>query len=468
VLESPGTVLRAWRLHRGWTQAEVADLLNVAPPTVSTWESGVYRIPRDLLRRLDEEYDAGGALVDLVRAVGTPGAFVATRDGVVGPQPRRYWPRVLPEDVAPMWIWIRSASGGRVAGWVYSAASGQRLESGDADLPDGIFLSLAHWHRAWPLQVVLDEPGWVDVGRGVPPAWLDSSGRSRRVIGDPQLLDARDAVGHWFVEMIRGRDQGDPATLVERIRSLVGPERWARLEASWRSGRGMPEGTRIGGRPDDARPPATPAERREVHRRLREAHGLSRAAAAAAATAVLHDPARGVSEHQIYNYETGRGSRIRHLPAVLDFIYDAGGWTCFEQVGVRRSGPGSFEVGFPGFWLGPVALHVEPPTMYPTEARIDLVTEWWHSTRPLSQESRRFTYCRTLSHDPLRVTVPAGWTVRAYLGHDPDAIDAGDGWLPTERHEAESFAMTIVALTASIGKTPADLDRVLQRAGQDG
>lgn len=75
---SPGALLREWRVREGWTQAEVAAAVRVTPRAVSNWEVGVARPPLHALAALDEAFAAGGALVDLMRAINMP--------RVIGPQ----------------------------------------------------------------------------------------------------------------------------------------------------------------------------------------------------------------------------------------------------------------------------------------------------------------------------------------------------------------------------------------------
>jgi transcriptional regulator with XRE-family HTH domain len=52
-----GPELKAWRKAKNMTQLQLADSLGVAENTVSHWEQGVRRIPRWLLKRIEEEND---------------------------------------------------------------------------------------------------------------------------------------------------------------------------------------------------------------------------------------------------------------------------------------------------------------------------------------------------------------------------------------------------------------------------
>lgn len=79
----------------------------------------------------------------------------------------------------------------------------------------------------------------------------------------------------------------------------------------------------------------------------------------------------------------------------------------------------------------------------------------------LGPEPEAFTYCRALQNDPLHVVVPAGRSVRVFLGHDQRARDANRGWLPTGQHASDIFEQYVEGLMALIGKTKADFDGAL-------
>lgn len=461
MLESPGSLLRAWRLQYGWTQADHADALGVTAGAVSAWERGIHQVPTDVLARTDALYGAGGCLADLARAIGTPTAHQA---GDEGWQPRRYWGYIsFPAPPGPVWAWIRPAAGGcEVSACVYVSALGMRLREKTG--PEGVLLVSPYQDPRWVLHAVLAEAGWVEFGRGVPPDWLGLPTRHYVPSRDAEFVKPRDRYIGSFIEALRARDHGDPATLRDRLRDMTGPARWDALEAQVRDGQPAPELLPKSGLPGDPGPPRSPDQRRALHRRLREARGMSLEDAAGAVTRLLPKGARPVTLSQVFNYESGRTSRVRYLPALLDRAYGAFGWSCLEAVPVRQSGRGLFEVAFPEFWTGPVTIAASPRASQSVPGTITLTMRAWRHHHHLPPGPLTLWYCQVPGEPPLRVTVPPGWRVDAWMGRGPDAEDANDGdWeLADEALADEVFAATVPGLLAVIDRTPADLARALQ------
>jgi DNA-binding XRE family transcriptional regulator len=458
VLDSVGSLLRAWRMRQGLTQAAVAALLHATTKTVSNWETGSRRIPVDALAQLDAAYDAGGCLVDLARAVGKAEASAAP-GGMPFLGPRRSWSHVFDAPASPIWIWVRPDDhAGGLGGRVVSGPLGVRLPDGIG--PGGMFLTLASWHSTWPFHVLLDRPGWVEYGRGVPPAWLAELASSATYLSLAEFVHAPDRQVEFFVRMVRERDQGDPATLADRLRDLAGPANWDPAANSWLAATAS-RGARAEHAAIEALPPTTADERRVAHRRLRTALGFSRAEAAAAVTTLLGPGARPVTEDQIYHYEDGRSSRIRHLPALLDRVYGADGWTCLEPVPVRRTGPDQLTVDFPAFWVGPVQVTAEPVGQAAAAGTITLAMGHWENRGGLRLEPSReqsFRFCRHPDAPPVRLSVPSGWTIRVQMGHDPHAVVASNDWSPAEAHSDEVFDLSMESLLRTVGRTRADFD----------
>jgi transcriptional regulator with XRE-family HTH domain len=478
MLSSAGTLLRAWRMEYGWSQAEVGHRLYVSTASVSAWERDSRRIPSLALAQLDDEYDAGGCLVDLVRAIGTPHGHDADENGLPVTGPRRYWPRVFTGDDGPAWVWIRGVDRARLGGYLFSGPLGMSFElppapetaSGPGGVK-GVFVPLPWWPRIWPLHVVLHRPGWVDFGRGVPPGWIDGPALVTRGVDSLELLDRSHRQVDYFATRVCELDNGDPATLAARMRDLLGHDVWDRLLRGWRHGSPLPGAAHVSGETAAAdragaapgiRQPSSAEERRVAHRLLRERRGLTQAEAAALANKILGGDQ--VSEHQIYNYEAGRHSRIRHLPAVLDLAYEAGGWSCFESTRVRRVMPDRYEVDFPAWWAGPVTIRIGAAKSPNAEGILKLSTDDWHNDRLVGSQAAAFTYCRVPNTQPLQVGVPSLRTVRAFMGQDASAIDANPDWLPTPAHADDAVGAYLAATMTLIGRTKADLDRALNPA----
>ncbi len=415
-------------------------------------------IPLGALDRLDGVFGAGGCLVDLARAIGT--STLA---------PRTRWGHAFHGEPGPVWAWIRPARAGRVRGVARLRVFGLCFDHEVG--PEGMFMVAPWMDPNWALNVLTDEPAWVDFGRGVPPAWLEVPRLSPIGLRDVVLRHPGDPMMARLVDRVRRLDRGDPRTLRTRVRSLVDGDRWDALEQQWRSGAGSAAWP-AGDTQRDPRPPLAPEEQRILHRQLRHARGLSQAEAAQAATKVLWtgDPMwprpgtrrRGVSAMQIHNYEAGRAGRVRHLPAVLDLAYGAYGFSCFEPVRTAHLRPGVVMAQFPDFWLGPVTLVVQPEAAPAPAGQMHLS---WRSRRrevALTGEPVRVCFSRFPEDSGLTVEVPPGWSVGAWMGDGPDAVELHTDWVPVSP-EAEQvvFQRVIASIRMALGISEDDFERAL-------
>jgi transcriptional regulator with XRE-family HTH domain len=452
---STGALVRAWRMQTGCSQSEIAAVVGVTSAAVSSWELGTYRVPASALEKLDVYFAAGGCLVDLARAMGTPGGFLA---------PRRCWGHLYPRGLGSRWVWVRPAHGSRVDAYVYSGLLGIPL-GGEAG-PGGLFTIPPGYDSRWPVFVVLDEPGWVDFGRGVPPTWLSGTTEPGGTLEGARFTQPRDLQISFFIDEFRRRDRGDPRTLRDRLRHLS-TEPWDAFEASYPQMTDSPFSPALDLSFSDARPPGNAEQRRVLHRRLRQARDMSQSEVAEQASCVLAPGAGSgrasrVSLHQIHNYEAGRVSRVPYLPAVLDTVYGGFGWSCRDSVPVRRDPTGGFEVAFPGFWEGPVCVSVVPSAPYSVAGEVAFAWGQWKLARHMPGHPVTFRFCRVCDDPPLSVRVPPGWAIEAHMGQDPDALDANSDWVPADRAAGdEIFHRYTQAWLALLGKTRADLDLAL-------
>ncbi|WP_460630226.1 helix-turn-helix domain-containing protein [Intrasporangium mesophilum] len=438
---SSGSLLRAWRRASGRTQSELAAEVHVSSAAVSAWETGVRGIPLGALDRLDSVFGAGGCLVDLARAIGTSTL-----------EPRTRWGHAFHGEPGPVWAWIRPVRAGRVRGLARLRVFGLRIDHEVG--PEGLFMVAPWMDPNWAVNVLTDEPVWVDFGRGVPPAWLDVPRMSSIGLRDVVLSHPGDPMMGRLVDGVRRLDRGDPRTLRPRIRSLVDGDRWDALEHQWRSGAGSADWPMSDAHRDPT-PPRTPDDHRSLHRQLRHARGLSQAEAAQAATRVLRtgdhmwphpgSRRRGVSPMQVHNYEVGRTGRVRHLPAVLDMAYGGYGVSCFEPVRTAHLRPDVVMAHFPDYWLGPVTLVVRPEA---APAPAGPVTLSWRSRRrevALAGEPVRLCFSRFPEDCGLTVEVPSGWTVGAWMGYDPDAVELHTDWVPVSPEAEQVILQRVLA-----------------------
>ena len=465
VLGSPGALLRAWRTEMGWTQDDVARTVRVSRAAVTSWEIDARRIPAQPLADLDFACVAGGCLVDLVRAVGSP---QRSRDGAWVAGPRRGWGHVFLGEPGPVWAWVRPAAGDRVAGYSRTGMLGMRFD--ELTGPDGIFLTEPYASSAMPLRVQLSEPGWVDFGRGTVPSWLERPFKTSASLADAEVIIARHPAIGSYVQGFRDRDRGAPETLRDRLRTLVAPERWDLLESQVHRC-AEPAGDAHPRAGTDPRPPDSARERTVLHRRLREARAMSQAEAAAAVSALLAGAAGSdqtrVTRQQVRNYEEGRSSRVHYLPALLDLAYDAFGWSCWEPVRVTRTGAGEFAADFPGWWVGPISVTAVPSAAFPAAGSLTVISRNRRSDYPLPGAGSRapvtVEHLRMPAEPPLRLQAPPGWHPRAHMGRSADAIEADAIWRPADAEAADRlFELSVHTWLHLLGRTRADLDRVLR------
>jgi transcriptional regulator with XRE-family HTH domain len=464
VLCSPGMLLRAWRAEMGWTQDDVARTMRVSRAAVTSWETDARRIPAQALADLDFAYLAGGCLTDLALAIG----FRQASGGSGAAGPRRRWGHVLPGEPGPVWAWVRPATGDRVTGYSRMGLLGMRFD--EVTGPDGIFLTQPYASPGLPMRVVLTEPGWVDFGRGTIPSWLERPVKTSARFADVEVIIARHPVIGYFVQGFRDRDRGAPQTLRDRLRTLVGPERWDLLEGQVRRPQ-VPRDEARQNAESDPRPPGTAEARIALHRWLREARGMSQADAAAAASALLAAAGRAgenrITRQQVRNYEEGRASRVPHLPALLDVAYGAFGWSCWEPVRVTRTESGMFEAAFPGWWVGPVCVTAVPSAAFPAAGSLTLISRNRRSDCPLTGAGARapvtVEHLRLPAEPPLRLQVPPGWRLHAHMGYGTDAIDADTIWRPADAEAAgRLFDLAVQTWLRQLGRTEADLKRALR------
>ncbi|WP_076258225.1 helix-turn-helix domain-containing protein [Intrasporangium flavum] len=455
MLSSPGSLLRAWRRASGRTQAELAQRLGVTSAAVSAWETGVRGIPVPALEQLDDVLAAGGCLVGLCLALGT-----------MLLEPRTRWGHAFREGSGPVWAWVRPRSAGRVRGLarLRVVAFGLDHEVG----PDGLFVVAPRLDPNWTVSVQTETPVWVDFGRGVPPDWLGVPRVSSVGLRDIVLTHPSDPMLDLLLDSVRRQAGGDTESLRRRLRGLVEDVRWDALEEQWRKGTDLvpPQGG------DDAAPPRTPEGRRALHRRLRAARGMSQADAAAATTRLLQsrvrrphharEVPRAVSAMQIHNYETGRRGRVPHLPALLDLAYDAFGTSCFEPVRSTDLRPGALGVAFPDFWVGPVTVTARP--LLRAGAPGPMTLRWRGRLRQEQLCSAPVTLgCVRLAEDgDLIVSLPPGWRLDAWMGHDPRARELVSDWVPVSPEAGRAAVERVLSsVCRAVGVAEEDLRRAI-------
>ena len=429
-------MLRAWRDHVGMSAIDLARTIPVQKATISMWEGGdrarraaasidtVQTIGRRL--RLTEHLLT--AMTDLWRAAGSVEAL----------PPRTDWAHNFQPPSGPAWAWLRPS-----AGCTTLAASfwwGEPLQGRlDAVVsPHGVVVQLPTSVSNPPLQIILEQPGWVDFGRGmVPPDVADRLGIgliiSSKLMGhraptDPPLSDHDERlIQPWFA---RARALADEHGLTW---ALIAPHLGyaARRERKTRpldvatsepavavDGAGMIVSQLL----------ITP----EQVRRLRDACGLSRDKAAAEATELDSD--RTVSSKMVEGIEAhGRTPEGVHLISRLDLVYRADGRIgtdrTFSSWSALPGKAGRYDVRFPEYWHGPVWLQVRGPTPEAL-ALVELTWGLWGRRQHVKSGAVLSTRKATTGMPALQVRLPSGWKATAGTGYVPAAADINRGWYP--------------------------------------
>jgi hypothetical protein len=402
--------------------------MSCSKETVKKWESGHHGPDVTYIRALDAAYAANGVLAELAMAVDTPVATAIP--------PRRAWAHNFQLDGGPVWAWIRPTADSTVVR--ASITWGPVALTIDQRCDDhGVLITSPVSVKNPAVCVALEDPGWVDFGKGVIPDEL----------GLPTIDGLR------CVELLRDREYLYVAAV-----TLLGDGRFrgiasgaSRASEALRSLRQIAErrlrGKATGDVWRDWEDLTTEAPLRSLagqgefsgdqFRELREARAMSRRAAANRASE-LPPPTR-ISEDEIRGIEEGRRSRADLLRARLDMAYRADGFTLTEPVrcelhdGVATDGATRYAAIFPAFWVGPVWITFR--AMDPRDEAGDVELRWWPWRKRLFLRSGTTVTTRRGTPDltQLFIDVPRGWAVEAGVGMHPEAIDVSHRWSPDRR-----------------------------------
>jgi hypothetical protein len=380
----------------------VPEYASTNKATISMWEHAKRGLTFEALDALDECYGAAGALADMAQALGTP----------FGLPPRRSWVRYPSGAFGTGWALLRPRPGhGRIdAGFGWGPIGFRIAEPCD---DTGVLLQLPISAPDVVIGVRLDEPGWVDFGRGAAHAELGIP--VHHVPESPVLEVDRPLppglVSAGFADRF-ARDRGFAEAVLRLFDARTDLAQPAFAAGPARNGVSDVLTVR---RPYPAS--AVPAFTGEQYRTLRNGRCLTLSDAAAEATALL--PEEPVSADRIRRFERGARPQARHLRARLDHIYDAGGHTCNERVEIRDYRP-PFTVRFPRYWVGPVWFAFTSD--HHVSGRV-LIGRGAARQRLVVVPGASVTGTRVSVDDTDTFTVdcPYGWTVTAGMGARPAA-----------------------------------------------
>ena len=412
---SAGDVLRWWRHDvRGWSQRTLASRLGTRPTAVSNWENGSRAISVEWQHRLDEALQAGGAVADLLWALGS----------TAGLEPRHGWSHTFDGPSNPVWGWIRSPSPTvKLEGEWGLFALAVELDLG----PNGAFVTVGSSVSASAVVGRLSEPGWIDFGRGELPAVPGATvvdgldvvvpSSSQGVFEERFSADVADRFARSHArEMARASRQA-PETLETFLR------RFTRTAA---------DRYRVAGPWPPVPDHFDAADRARFHQlRLARSLSLSETVARLAAETGLE-----ISRDALRRFETGASRSPRMLlPVALDHVLRASGQLAVVEL---KAGRGRGTVQLPPFWRAPTWLAFDRPD---SAAAADpeggpvhhqaIQLRWgdWGKELLLPLPALVMLHYAESGH-PLRVDTDPEVTWTAGLGRRSGAVHIDQGWVP--------------------------------------
>lgn len=447
-----GLILRAWREHAGLSLSTLAARTYMGISTLSMWEHGSRG--RRMTASLETAQRIASALeLPQAETMALLGLWQSGESAHALP-PRRYWAHNFDEPNGPAWVWLRPAIGkeSTVANLALGVSMRKQVELGGS--PAGTLIQFPLTAPNPALEIHFNRPAWADFGEGELPADVaEKLGLKLIEIGDlihgPLTPDAliMEQPRHSYFWLLMIRETAEQVrfrwplfiALVNFLlpqgapRSLVGAAPWALPANVAVDSSGLIETQLL----------ITPRQLQ----RLREARGMGRRAAAAAATAML--PTVPVTAKMIEVLETsGRLPRSSGVLSRLDMVYRYDGHISIECMFGRHFAPGGraspIDILFPVFWRGPVWLQFSGPA----DSAVGVTELAWGllGCRHLVRAGTVVT-TRKASADspPVRVTLPRGWSVAAGLGVPPGAFDIGHDWRALSLRGAHSIAREVFA-----------------------
>jgi hypothetical protein len=424
----------------GLLQVDVARKLFCDASLISKWEAN-RDVPRASQISLDTAYGAGGCLGDLLLAIGTPKTLPA----------RHRWYHNFGPSGGPVWAWIRSMTPGGSEGRITWGPYGFTIAVPGG--PAGMIINAPVSVNNPPTLVQLEQPGWVDFGRGNVPDWV-----SAPVVDGAQLLDVSDQGKNETIGLIadhmrglldvHGRTQGELAAFLRQRPELVA-EVLGRVRQRAAVERLAPT-PRLEAVVDPARGARLCAIRRGRGIFQREVAGLL-------TTQEGTDGLPPITSYHIRVIEDSGISKVDFLVERLDILYRCDGLLTCSPIGPLRAGVG--EARFPDFWVGNVWLDIEPAE----GQRTDVELLWGGYRRPLSLEGRTAVTLRKslAGQPPLLVKTCEDCRWQAGVGFRPDAVDVNQNWQHEATRGAQVVEELLDAVLALASRTRAEFDAFL-------
>jgi hypothetical protein len=428
--------------------------------TISYWEHGQRGVDHFSLEWLDGCYKAGGALMDMARATGSPGGLDA----------RMTWWHNFTGPNGPVWAWLRPGTGQSVLG-AHLFWGPARVEFTRRCGAEGVIVVAPASIPNPPVRVELDAAGWADFGCGHVPKELGIMRLHAIVRARP--YKARSNITNVDTEEVRKFGIARRPQLTEVLELFHSVDDPAQKQVR------TPTFSDLTANDDRSAGEENVELRGDMYRRLRKARGLSQPDAATLVTALLPEfPA--VDYRKIDRLEHGGNPGVERLTSRLDTVYSADGHLCHEAVTHSLREPrrewqatfapdwcgamisNAFTVTFPRYWVGPIWIRFKSPA--PSDvANVLLRWEPWQKPVRVRSGTTITTRCSGTS-DPLVVDVPLGWTIEAGLGVDRFAVDVQEGWSAIDESAAKKIFEQMRSVFESVfGTTAADVRRAVRR-----
>ena len=386
-------------------------------------ENGSVQPSRSDVAILEQLASTQGAVYDIAIALGSPTAI----------PPRRRWRHNFQPPRGPIWVWIRPTSGTtHLAVRIHWGPLRLAINFDSLDA-DGVFVSSPYSVTTPALHVELDEPGWVDFGRGVVPDALGVP-----VLSGMSEVGLREHVRRFVREFTEEQIQksfGGKRLWVGRLNRFLGvrPELVHQLRqvANDPSEPGPISPWEFDD--DEAwRPPD-----RSALTALREARILTIREVAEIARSL--DPEVPDTHSWVSALETRRFGKkqVARLP-ILDVIYGADGRLCgpaLEQTLASEAGIVSaertrFTIPFPRYFAGDVWFTITP--LEPGSNDVIVVSAPWKKLIKV-RETTTYSFRRAESDGAdVEVFVPMTCRITYGVGWNPKAVDINLDWVPID------------------------------------
>lgn len=403
--------LQSWRRARGnLPLREVGEATGLSIANLSQWERGS-RVPDiDDLIRLDDFYNAAGALISLAQAGRVSCAVIPARE--------QWWSNL--SGSGPVWVWLRGPAGsaGTHAMLQWGVLSGSVEVSGV-----GLIVWSAVSIKNPAVKVTFTAPGLAHFG----------TGRIPREFGIPLVtgLDVARFVNRHdsSFRLFRGQLGVLLASQFKWVKQILGflqhRQDLVRVVATEPNNRTPALDLRMYAEPPRQGKPVVALDPDE-YRELRTARCLSRASAARVVTEQF--PSDPVLPRDIKSLELGHEPRVEHLRARLDRLYETDGFTVFERCPANAS-PGLAEIRFPAYWRGPIWLRFQARD---ASAR-KLTLRWGPWQKRILVPSNIPITCRYAGgKEPLWVSFDPSWELACGVGVYLGAANVNEDWEPVD------------------------------------